>query len=429
MHRRFFYIYAAGLLSWFIPVGLLAASFSVVDFPPIDAELLRPPDFHLPTPAVNTKQQARVDWFGYTGIEIRAFAQDALYLSQHNTGYSAVLQPTYYREWNDGEQSLSVTPFFRIDRYDDERSHADVRELLWLQVGAGWEMRAGIGKVFWGVTESQHLVDIINQTDLVESLDGEEKLGQPLLDLTLVTDNGTVDIFILPGFRERTFPGSEGRPRTALPVNTDQAEYESSREQRHVDVALRWYQFLGDWEVGLSYFKGTAREPRFTVVGSELIPHYDQLRQAALDAQLTTEGWLWKIEAVSRDKLDDTYTAATGGFEYTFSAVADTDMDLGVIMEYLFDDRGDQATTPFENDLMIGVRLALNDIQSSELLAGFIIDLDNQATLFSVEASRRLGQNWKLNGELRAFTNIPPADLLYSQRQDDYLQIELLRYF
>ncbi|MDD7885073.1 hypothetical protein [Flavivirga sp. 57AJ16] len=39
------------------------------------------------------------------------------------------------------------------------------------------------------MTESNHLVDIINQTDAVETFDGEEKLGQPMVQLSWGTDN------------------------------------------------------------------------------------------------------------------------------------------------------------------------------------------------------------------------------------------------
>ena len=79
-------------------------------------------------------------------------------------------------------------------------------------------MRVGIRKEFWGVTEFQHLVDVINQTDGVEDFDGEDKLGQQMVNLSLVNDWGIVDLFLLPGFRERTYAGEEGRLRGPLVV-------------------------------------------------------------------------------------------------------------------------------------------------------------------------------------------------------------------
>ena len=59
----------------------------------------------------------------------------------------------------------------------DQRTHGDIRELAYVhaRVMIG-SFVVGIRKEFWGVTEFQHLVDVINQTDGVEDFDGEDKL-------------------------------------------------------------------------------------------------------------------------------------------------------------------------------------------------------------------------------------------------------------
>ena len=82
-------------------------------------------------------------------------------------------------------------------------------------MGDDWDLHLGVKQIFWGVTEFNHLVDIINQTDLVENIDGEDKLGQPMAHLSLVRDWGILDFHLLTGFRERTFPG-----RTAVRGST-----------------------------------------------------------------------------------------------------------------------------------------------------------------------------------------------------------------
>ena len=58
-----------------------------------------------------------------------------------------------------------------------------------------------------GVTESRHLVDVLNQVDGVEDIDEEDRLGQPMINISTQRDWGSVDLFVLPGFRERTFAG------------------------------------------------------------------------------------------------------------------------------------------------------------------------------------------------------------------------------
>jgi len=378
-------------------------------------------------------QASEGDWSGYIATEWRGFTGSPTDNEQHGDNTSLSAQVEYYREWDAGKKSFRFTPFLRIDGHDTQRSHFDIRELNWTTVHDSWELTAGIGKVFWGVTESQHLVDIINQTDLVESIDGEEKLGQALIKLSLIKEWGDVDLYLLPGFRERTFPSRVGRLRTAAAVNVNQAEYASSKGRDHLDIAIRWSKSIGDWDIGLSHFSGTARDPRFRPSldkgRSILIPIYETIDQTGLDLQATKDDWLWKLELISRSGQGGRYTAATGGFEYTLYGINDSSADLGLIAEYLYDDRHKSAATPFANDLFVGARLALNDEASSELLAGTIVDLDNRSRVASVEASRRIADDWKITLEARFFSNVNRQDNLINFQDDDFIQIEALWYF
>ena len=233
------------------------------------------------------------EWSGYAGTELRYFPNDPLDDRQHTgTNLSFMAEPEYYSETEDRTQSLTFTPFMRWDENDSKRSHVDIRELVWQYVGEDWELRAGISKVFWGVAESQHLVDIINQTDLVENIDQEDKLGQPLVNLSLIRDWGTVDLFVLPYFRERTFPGKKGRLRTTPRVDTSNPIYDSSREKNHIDLAARWTHYIGDWDFGVVHFYGTSREPFLVPAISKsgepvLLPRYDIINQTSIDVQAT----------------------------------------------------------------------------------------------------------------------------------------------
>jgi hypothetical protein len=380
------------------------------------------------------------EWSGYVSSEYRAFAQSPADARQHGNNLSFSAQPEYYADWDNGQQSFTFVPFARWDENDSERSHADIRELTWAKAADDWELRAGIRKVFWGVTESQHLVDIINQTDLVEATDGEEKLGQPMINLALIRDWGTLDLFVLPGFRERTFPGTKGRLRFSPPIDTSQAIYQSSDKDKHIDYAARWAHYLGDWDIGLSYFNGTSRDPSFTFGLNNkgqpvLIPVYELIEQWGLDLQATLDDWLWKVEVINRSGQTDfsgqqkSYTALTAGFEYTFVGIAQSSADLGVIAEILYDERGDNALTPFADDTLLGARLTLNDEQSTEFLFGMIFDNHDGTRLLTLESSRRLGADWKITLEGQAFLNISPDNFLTGVRKDNYLQVELARYF
>ena len=371
-----------------------------------------------------------VEWSGYAAVEYQRFIHRALYPQQPRENLSGAVQLSFVHKWDNGQQVFAFVPFVRLDQHDKQRSHGDVRELTWLKATNNWELRLGIRKVFWGVTESQHLVDIINQTDLVESPDGEEKLGQPMANLALIGDWGTVDMFILPYFRERTFPGTKGRLRTPLPVSDEPARYTSGDKQRHIDYALRWSHYIGDLDIGLSYFDGTSRDPGFISTGTTLIPIYDQIQQWGLELQATKGSWLWKLEAIRRSGSTpgSNYNAATGGFEYSFYGVFGNS-DLGLVMEHLYDSRGNSAPTPFQDDIMLGLRWAMNDEQSTEALVGVIADLPSKGGAYSLEASRRLGDNWKANLEVRFYQPKKASDPLFIYRSEDYAQLEMSYYF
>lgn len=378
------------------------------------------------------------EWSGDISLQSRHFSNDALFSSQFKEYGSVAIKVEWFHGWDDGKQSITFVPFTRWDQHDEERTHSDIRELSYLKVFDASELRVGLRKVFWGVSESQHLVDVINQTDLVESTDGEQKLGQPMINYALIQDWGTVDLFILPYFRERTFAGVNGRLRSSLHVDTDNPLYESSDKENHIDYAIRWTHNLGDWDIGLSHFNGTNREPSF-IPGSGntvLIPVYSLMQQTGLDVQATKEAWLWKMEVISRNIkagnyiAASNYIAATAGFEYTFNGVFESASDIGLVVEYLYDDRKSNAATPFEDDLMLGVRWTKNDENDTSVLVGVIADRDDSSRLYSIEASRRIGESWKLNIEARVFDGLSPNNtFLYPLRDDDFVQLELAYYF
>lgn len=370
---------------------------------------------------------------GKLDVQGRYYLNEGMYKHQdYQEQFSFSIQPELYWEWNNSADSLIFKPFYRYDQQDDERSHADIRELLWTHVGDDWEIKTGIGKVFWGVTEFQHLVDTINQTDGVESFDGEEKLGQPMVNLSLIRGWGVIDAFILPGFRERTFSGQMGRLRPPFHVEGDFAKYESTRKDNHIDYALRWSHSLDVFDFGLHWFNGTNRDPDLHLEkGREdgyFIPFYEQINQFGVDAQATIDEWLLKFEALSRNGLNGTYTAAQAGFEYSFYGVANSDADIGLLLEYGWDDRGLDSNSGFQNDLFFGARFTFNDVQSTELLIGGGYDLDYESNSLFVEGSHRVGNNWKIVVDAQFFNSKDMGDPSYSIKEDDYIQLTLEYY-
>lgn len=373
------------------------------------------------------------DITGFFGVDARAFWEDARFDEQNDDlNISAAFQPEMYWQSDENKQRFSFVGFARADSHDSQRSHADIREAYWSFDARDWDINVGVNKMFWGVTESRHLVDVINQTDLVEDIDQEDKLGQPMVNLNLQRDFGRFEFFVLPWFRQRTFAGPDGRLRPALPVDTDNPVYESGDEQSHVDFAARYSHYFGDADIGVYLFDGTSREPRFLLspTGDSLLPYYEQMTQAGVDLQYTREAWLWKLEAITRNTTDDQFQAIVGGFEYSFYGIRNSSSDLGILLEYSYDGRSANAPPAnFDNDLFAGARLALNDADDTSVLAGFAVDLDTDEVFLNVEAERRFGDSVFAELRVRAFVNSAAGDFGYSIANDDYVELRLNWYY
>ena len=378
---------------------------------------------------------------GRLDLESRWYYQDGAHPGQksHATGF--VVEPKLYAEDAEG-RSVTLAPFFRYEGADPRRTHFDVREaylLVFGEIGDGeWELRLGADRVFWGVTESRHLVDIVNQTDLIEHPDEESKLGQPMAHLTFSGDWGVAEIFALPYHRERTFPGRAGRLRSHFVVDDEQVFYESAAEEWHVDLAARYSHSFGPLDLGVSVFDGTSREPCLVCVLPRLsqrgelllVPYYEQIRQFGLDAQLTIESWLFKLEAIHRGSAsnqagqEEDYAALVAGVEYTINSVFGSAADLGLLAEWNYDRRRENATNVFDNDIFLGARLAFNDVQSTDLVASVLADADHSTRSMILEFNRRLSDRWSLHLEGVVILAVDRADLThYQTRRDSFIEL------
>jgi len=367
---------------------------------------------------------------GYIQLEATVFTNHPLWPDQGRNDISISFQPECYKVWEKSASTFTFVPFARLDKMDSERSHVDIRELNYLWVNKGWELRMGIGKVFWGTTEFVHLVDIINQTDAVESIEGTEKLGQPMINLTIPRPWGVVDLFYLPYFRERTFPGKQGRLRFPVVIDTNNATYESAQKQHHTDFALRYSHSIGNWDLGINHFMGTGRNPTLKLNSSEhgelkLTPFYPQINQTGLDLQFIGGSWLYKLEAIYRSGQSEDFIATVAGLEYTFS----NRKDITLFAEWAYDTRREQATTAYQNDVVAGFHLRMNDPSGTIFSSGIIHDLDHSSNALKMEGSRRFGSNLRMSMESWIFFNINEKDMLYGLWNDDFIRLKLSYYF
>ncbi len=382
-----------------------------------------------------------LDFSGDLSAQARWYPQSPAFAGQRSGTAGLVVEPTLYGEIAQ-TTSFTLTPLYRYDSADSQRTHADVREAYVLMYGDlgenSWELRLGLDRVFWGVAELHNPVDIVNQLDLVEHPRDRPKLGQPMVHLTISGDWGIAESFLLPYHRKRTFPGPSGRLRGSRLI-VDDALYESGAEERHLDVAARYSNSLGLLDFGLTAFVGTNREPYFVPSfeagfppneASPPIPYYGQIRQFGVDAQLTTGSLLYKMEATHRSGArnllgrEEDYRALVLGLEHTVYALFGSQADLTLLSEWLYDDRGRRATSVWGNDLFIAGFLAFNDVQGTELVGGILGDLDHDYRALNLELKRRLSESWSMRLEAIVNLSADPEDLTYDGRRDSFLGVD-----
>ena len=381
--------------------------------------------------------------FGEVTLETRWFPQSPSFPLQKSYDGGLVVEPKFYAEFSP-RVSLNVSGIYRYDVTDATRTRGDVREAYLLTYGGtehiSWEVRLGVGRVFWGVAEIHNLVDIVNQLDLLEHPRDRPKLGQPMVHLTVSGEWGIFESFLLPYHRTQIFPGLPGRLRSRFPISDDDL-YESEEAERHKDFAFRYSHSVGAVDFGLSNFVGTNRAPTFVskyrpeapsiIVIPELVPYYEQIRQAGVDLQLTTAALLYKLEAIHRKGEsnltgeNDSYIALILGAEYLIDSVLGTPYSLTLLGEWSYDEREELAPNIWANDLFVAGFLAFNDIQGTELTFGFLHDLNYRSQVLNLDIKRRLSDTWSIRLESIINLKSDPQDLIYDSRRDSFLGIGL----
>ena len=369
---------------------------------------------------------SKVERYGEVSFENRSFSEQGLFDQQKNH-YSFTLSPEFYFESEDQNTSFTFKTKIRKDSLDNERNLFDIQDLSLIKVKNSYETRIGIRRDFWGVTETVHRVDIINQTDQVESFDGEDKLGQPMINFSLERDWGVLDIYALIGFRERTFAGEKGRLRAPFLIDTNSAIYESGAKNLRTDFAFRWSQSYRNLEIALSHFSGTSREPKFiNKTASSKTPYYGIIDQTGLEALYIMGSLALKLEAISRSGQGDRFSAATVGFEYTQVGILSSRLDLGWILELNYDDRYE------ESPLALGTRLIFNDMYDSQILSGVMRNEETGETNVFVEASKRIGNCCRMSFESIYFNGGNNSNKMQKMfehlKQDDFVRLEFIYY-
>lgn len=391
-----------------------------------------------------------METWGTVATKGRVFLDKPLNRQQSSHHAELIFESTVHWE-NSSGNSFTFRPHIRAGRSDANVAAADVREAYFLTFGNAekfeWEFRLGIDQVFWGTTESTNLVNIVNQTDFAADPFGDERLGQPMVHGTIAGDYGILSLLVLPYHRPRTFPGFEGRFRTHPWISDRSSDilYEHPDGKRHVDFAARYGTSIGFLDFGISIFEGTAREPLLVLNGcteQQILSSYlqdktcrfqqiyNQIEQGGLDIQVTLGDFLGKMEVVRRNGFPPTgyYNAFVVGGEYALYNVFESDADLTLFSEWIHDERRENATNTFQNDLFMAARYNLNDVSDTSFTVSVIDDLDYSTRSLNLLFERRLTDSVSIDIESFLFLKPPEQEdqIYFPLRDDAFLGINLV---
>lgn len=366
--------------------------------------------------------------YGFIQPETSVFFNGKGRHGQKNTNLSIFGKGTFISYLQNDDAKFSINILGRYDENDSELRYLDFQKLKYEYFFNELEFKIGNDIIFWGVNETFNIVDIINQSNLAEDLAGTKKLGQTMASLSYSHDYGKFDMYLMSNFQERLFSGGNGLPRLVMEIDKNTVTYESSAKDKKLDFAIRYSTVLDDLDIGLSHFYGNNRAPELKANSSTLKfdPFYSIVSQTGLDIQSTKGSWLYKLESISAKNGSERYFSAAGGIEYTFYGIQNTQSDLGIIIEYIFDDR---SNSPLNNDGVIGLRWNKNDIKSTTFLAGLLIDMHGNSTRLQSEFEQRIADDLKLFVDFSINGNINQADFGYQFKEDSKMTVKIAKYF
>ena len=82
-----------------------------------------------------------------------------------------------------------------------------------------------------------------------------------------------------------------------------------------------------------------------------------------------------------------------------------------------------------DQDIFLGARLTLNDVQDTAVLAGMVVDVEDGPASFRIEAERRIGDSWKVELEATAFLESESDNPASVFEQDSFVLLRLSKFF
>ena len=346
---------------------------------------------------------------GYIGSEYRAFDNENSSKAKH----SSALEVNIELKHRGSEYSFASTADFLKDFDDSSRTYARLNEIYLTKHFENSDFSVGRRVYFMGALEVLNPVDIISRQNFGrDALDDRYRIGTYMAMYEYYSDEVQVSLSAFGSERADEF-GSASSVYNIFQTNISK-KLQSQNSKNSPSIMLKVQGTL-DEEYALDYAIGILRGYDAQRTFSQKLEQEQWLSTTAFTYNtLALDNTLYKFEARVSDidknkeaRMDD-YIYWGAGIEHTLAAVYEN-TDVGLLAEYYnwvrLDSNymsSDSMMVLMQNDLFLGLRVAMNNSSSTEIVGGVIVDLvDSNEQSYYTQVKSRIFDTFLLDLDLR----------------------------
>ena len=363
------------------------------------------------------------EYKGNIGVEAEYFNHNVQ--NKRDNALALRLEAELKTKFDNSEIALKVIGL--LDKDDDNRRFMEFNDLYYKYNFQDSDILIGRNTRFWGALEFYNITDIFNTKNIADDpYDYDSKLGAWNAAYTKYFGNSELSL-IVKLYEEKQKMQDSKSINNFLPLPYNDT-LKTQRGETRPSIYLK-YGGTGDEvqiDYGIVYENGYDSQRYMTYNQGSLQQNAYIVNKLLGYATLVSGDTIYKTEAaytLSDDKTVSDYGELGVGLEHTLYGFWE-DRDLGLLAEYYrYEARDDTKLGAkdfsyfFQNDLSIGFRVSMNDIYSSELLAGMDIDFDNKEKIYTLKYDTRVYEKYKLQ---LSYLHLSPSDNSAFKRLDRF---------
>jgi len=325
-----------------------------------------------------------LDFQGFIGTEYRIFDNE----NSIKRDSSKAIEANIELKHRQSEYSYATTADFLKDYSEDSRTYARINEFYFTKHFENSDFSLGRRVYFMGALEVLNPVDIVSRQNFGrDPLDDRYRIGSYMALYEHYGEDMQITLMGYATQRADEF-GDSLSPYNVFGVELNK-KIESQNSNNYPSVMLKVQGTL-DIDYALDYAFGVSRGYDNQRTFTENLKQKQWLSTSAFTYNtLAYENTLYKLEARIADvdensdaNMDD-YIYWGAGVEYTLAAVYES-IDVGILTEYYnwirLDNKyssADSMMILMQNDVFLGLRVAINNTSSTEFVGGVIFDVDD----------------------------------------------------